>query len=631
MKQTLIRSSWTPGCLVLIAGLALASCDRESDTSRAVTSASQQLSAMSGSGSAPAPDAVRTRVYTKVAGELKAGAASGEGAERAAAHQLLAATKIGLGEEHAVAADDVEGTILRHLGAVESAITRWSVASSIAAAAESFDASAQMARVSAAKKDKDAVKARESDRLAALGKQLADLRAKATDKAAQADAKLAEHSRLMGTTTQMSATQAEPIVERANLIRMQGERLRLEAGRLEAEADLIQPQFDEVKTIVAQLTKQRADLDATEADLTAQASAARAEAKAARDAATMIATDIHRMVGEIDRLRSEDLAAAYDKADRQYGEALAAAREASKEPRSGGGKASLGAANLALAESAWRRATGTQAYLRTLRSLATVQPALPNAASYRSALATLAADRKASLEKATESLGAARDAFAGVQAAPAVRERVDALTAMLDDAKKLANNERLDASSPLAPPAWLRSAESAPGATPQSALDDLLAGTRSLAKAERACQDKFGKGMAAVLSAGGGMGAMIGPMLANAGPGIEGMSPDALASITADDFTWNVTGNTATATYPGVPEPIRFTKKGDRWTLDLPGMSGMPISPEMMASLMQSMMAAVETWAGEVESGTYQDEAAAGQGFMKKLSGLGGMFGGFGG
>lgn len=627
MQNPVVRRA---GMIALACGLALsvASCDRETETSRAVNDASARLTAMTGAGSSPAPVESRSAVYTKVAADIKAGAASGDGPEKAAANLILASAKAGLAAEPAAEAEEAEGNVLRLLSAVESSVSRWSVASSIAAAAESFDASAQITRVTAAKKEKDELKATQSERLTTLGTQLKDLRAKAAEKNTQADAKLAEHARLMGTTTQMTATQAEPIVERANAIRMQGERLRLDGGRYEAEADLIQPQFDEVNAVVAQLTKQRADLDATEADLAKQASEAKAEAAASRASASAIAGDIQRLIGEIEKMRNEDLASAYEKADRLLGESLAAAREAGKDPKSGGGRSAMGSANLAVAETNWRRSTGAQAYGRVLRSLAQVQPPLPGASEYKAMQEKVNTDRKASLEKATEALASARTAYDGVSAGAAVKERIETLSKLLEDAGKLANNERLDASSSLAPPAWLKGEQAAPGSSPKAALDAFLEMSRPVAekigKAEKACQEKFSKGLGDVLAAGGGMGAMLAPMLGNAAPGMKGVSPDAMAKVSADDFDWKVEGDKATATLAGMDAPLSFKKRGDTWSMDLPEMAGMPMSQEMISQMMTPFLSALDQWTAEIESGTYPDEAAASKGLMSKFGGFGG-------
>ncbi|CAG0991233.1 hypothetical protein PHYC_02309 [Phycisphaerales bacterium] len=648
---------WT--LLAATCGMAggLWSCDRETATSRAVQTNSRELTALSSGGSAPAPQEVRDKVYKQVETGVTGASAQAQGAEKSAAMLLVAAAQSGQAETPAGDIQDIELTFRSSMSRIEAAITRWSIASSIAAAAEAFDPSAQISRVTNAKKEKDTAVAAESARRETVEKRLGDLRARAKEKMTLAQAKFSEYSRLMDSTSQMTATAAEPVVEKASRIRMQGERLRIEGGKIEAEADSVQPQFDEVGAIVAQLTKQRQDLDAVEADLNRQVAQAKEEAAQARAAASAIGVEIRDGAATLDETRTTSLSAAYDRAETQLKATMKSATEAAKGSPSAG-RAAAGSAHAALAELYWGRATSAQSYASLLESLSRVKPTLPGVEDYKARLTKVREERSAALASATSALDSAIQAYQSVSGPAAVKERVEALGKLLEDAKKLANNERLDASSPLAPPAWLQTSAGAsspegamagiiaayrnkkpaemldfvklPSAEARQKLEPLVAMTAKFLRANDASMAKFNKPLGEVLTLGGGLGAMMGPMLAQqTKQGLTALAGDA-AGISPEDFVWDIRETTATATAPGINRPMTFVKVGDQWKAEIPGIEMMLMQAEM-AGGMAPLFDAFGTWAEEVEKGVYADETAAGQALVEQLTPLAsGLMGGGG-
>lgn len=632
MTKSNVRVSMLAVCCGL--ALSLISCERDTPTTTAVKTGARDLNAMSSGGSAPAPQATRDKTYQTVESTVTKASGSAEGPEKGAAMLLASSSQAGLAATPLTDVSEIDAEGRSVMGQIEAAITRWSVASSIAAAAEAFDPTPQLQRVATAKKEKDAAIASETSRRAALEKQLAELRARAKDKMTQADAKFAEYSRLMESTTQMTATNAEPVVERANKIRMQGERLRVEGAKIEAEADSVQPQFDEVTAIVAQLTKQRQDLDAVEADLNRQTAEARDQASKARAAAAEIASQIRKDADELDGRRSSKLGPAFDAAEKQLKSTQRSATEAAKTSPSAG-RAAVGSSHVALAEVAWTRAISAQGYAALLESLTRVAPPLPGVEDYKARLDKAREERTASLAAASSSLDSAIQTFQSVQGPAAVKERMEALGKLLEDAKKLANNERLDSTSPLAPPPWLQTSgqpATQSAGTPEALVEQIVAAMKEQKPAKMFAFVKFNTPEAkeaakafedlaakiehadAVHQAKFNTKSPVSADLASFGGGMS-MPGMAVENLSAASFKVTTTGDTADATAEGFPLQLHLVKVDGEWKWEMPGADMLPMAAQMLAVPLSSL---IDTWTTDVEKGVYADEAAAAQGWKEK-------------
>ncbi|MDX2132280.1 MAG: hypothetical protein SFY69_09530 [Planctomycetota bacterium] len=648
--------------LASVCGLALTACDRGTPASRAGDDAARELTAMSAGGSAPAPEAVRQKVYAGIASDLQGVAADAEGADKAALMLMLASAQSGLGEIPAAEVEQHETTARLRTARIDSHLNRWALSNATAAAAEAFDPSAELARVARAKGEKDTKITEQKQRLATVEARLDSLRERASRTLADAQQRLAEYSRMMDQASRLSATDGEGLVVRANEIRLEGERLRLEGAKLEAEADSVKPVFDEVSAILDQLSNQRADLDEVEAALNRQAAEARREASEARAAGAAVGVEIGNEADALDEFRTQTLAPAYEKTAAAYDKALKSARASSTQESPSAGKAAVMSANLALAELYWARASSADSYASILRTLTRLTPALPGKAQYESRLAGATQERKDALAKANEHLDAAINDAGGVRAQGPIKERLEALRAMLEDAKKLANDERLDAASPLAPPPWLQASLSrAAGSTPERAFDAFLGALRAAnpeavvdsldlpsdrarqgllplvrvtfvaQKSDRLSREKFSKSLGDLLASAGGMGQAIGPMLAQfGGNGVGGISPEALATLSSSSVTWEIAGDRATASGEGLPEPVVFVQRDGTWKQDVPAeiRQILPQAP-MMAPMLKGLTDAFAAWNTAVEAGEYADESAAASGLLAKLEPvLGGIMGG---
>lgn len=651
--------------IVGVCGLSLAACDRGTPATRAADKAVRDLTAMSAGGTAPAPETVRQQVYTRVATDLQNVSGDAAGAEKSALMLLVTSAHAGLGEIPAAEVEQHETTARLRTGRIDSHLNRWALANATAIAAEAFDPSGELARVARAKTARDAEIAEQTRRRSEIQARLSDLRQRASRAAAEAATRQDEYTKLMDQASRLSATDGENLVVRANEVRLEGERFRLEGAKLEAEADSVTPVFNEITAILDKLTKQRADLDEVEAALHRQAADARREAAEARAAAAAIAVEIEREANDLDQFRTGTLAPAYERALGVFDKALRAAKAAATQESPTAGKAAVMTSNLALAELSWARASSADSYASILRTLTRLSPALPSAGAFRSRLEAATQERKDALAKANEHLDAAIADARAVRATGAVRERLDALAALLEDAKRLANDERLDASSPLAPPAWLQeSLARAAGASPERAFDALLAAIRAknpegvvdlmnlpsdrarqamipmvrttfiATRSDELAREKYGKSMGDLLASAGGMGAMIGPMLAqSSGQGVAGFSPDAVKTLTSDSVTWQIGPDRATATADALAEPVTFVKRNDTWKLLLPPeVAQMTAQAPMLAPMLKALSDAFEAWNAAAERDEYADADAAAKGLLEKLEpALGAMMGGPGG
>lgn len=604
-------------CLVAGSAATLTACDRESDAQRQVSESSRTLVALTGGGSAPAHPDDQRKAFTAVsAGASVGGATDGE---KAAAALLAAVSHDGLGGLTTAEIGTLEGKVRTSIISIQSLLTQWTSFGAIATAADAVDVSGELAGIAASRAERDRELATLTRRRAELEGRLNDLKGKAQAKQAQADAKFAEAATIRERAANLSATDATPLVEQAVAIRREGEGLRIEGMRFKAEADTIEPSLGETLTLIDKGNKQKEDLVAIEASVQARSAAAKQEATLARSAAAEAAAALQRRLTDLEALRSGDLARAYESAQGAFGKAVSNARSSQGAGKVSAGKLAAGTSSMSLAHSHWSRAQGAQAYAALLATLAGAKPSLPNHAEVQTRLAATVQEQKTALGEAEKALEDAKSAFssAGVQGAP--RERLEALTALLDKAIQTAKDEKLDAAGafgfrtrvPAPLPESAVTPDAAPGAAAPASDDaaqirallkpmvDAQTTMRvSVAKADEACNNKFGKSFKDVLATN--------PMLAAAGGQFD--APE----MKLEDIRVNVTGDTATVTFPGAPMDVPFTKVNGAWTSQMPLGAG-------MNRLLSMVTKALDGWTSDVAGDKFADEAAASQGLMTRF------------
>ncbi|MCC6951992.1 MAG: hypothetical protein IT433_11180 [Phycisphaerales bacterium] len=604
-------------CLVAGSAVALTACDRESEAQRKVSESSRTLVALTGGGSAPAHPADQQKAFSAVSAAATVDGAT-EG-EKAAAALLASVSYDGLGGLTTAEIGTLEGKVRASIVSIQGLLTQWTSFGAIATAADAVDVSGEIAGIAASRAERDRELVALTRTRGEIEAKLNDLKGKSQAKLAQADLKFAEAATIRERAANLSATDATPLVEQAAATRREGEGLRVEGMRFKAEADTIAPTLRETLALIDKGNKQKEDLVSIEASVQARSAAAKQEATAARTAASEAAAALQRQLTELDALRSGELANAYDSAQAAFGKAVSNARAAQGAGKASAGKLAAGTASMSLAHSHWSRAQGAQSYAALLGAMAGAKPSLPNHSEIQSRLTATIQEQKAALGEAEKALDDAKSAFSSAGVQGAARERLEALTALLDKAIQTAKDEKLDAAGAFGfrsrVPAPLPASGAAPEAAPGAAAPagDAAAQIRallkpmvdaqttmrvSLAKAEEACQAKFGKSFRDVLATN--------PMMAAAGGQFD--RPE----VKLEDIRVNVTGDTATATFPGAPVDVPFTKVDGAWTSQIPLGAG-------MNRMLSMVTKAIEGWTSDVTGDKFEDEKAAGQGLMTRF------------
>jgi hypothetical protein len=624
--------------------------DRSSSADKAIQAQAREMYAMSADSPAGAMQDVETRVMQKVGTELSPHLSTGGAGEKAAASALLAQSNLNLAE---IAKKDVgaaESAAANKIAEVDAQLGHWRRHQAMKAAAESYDPSAELAEIAKAKAEKDKAIAAERQRKAELEAQLNELRAKAKEKMDAVAEREAQYGTLMGQAARVSATDGVPIVEQANGIKREADLLRMAGTKLEAQAGVIAPQVREADAIVNQLTNQKRDMEATEAALAKSLSDARAEAAAAGASANEAASRIASLATEVESAR-EAVTAAYDKAEGFYKKAMQNAREAAKDSPTGG-KALVGDTALASGFMSWQKSQGLRLYAAMLDSLARVEPPLSARATYASKAGEAREAAKAAVTTAAEEMESAKAAFSSVKAQGAARERLDALTALIDTAINATKDESTNNSPELlglagmnAPAATMTSAPSgdsaapagAAGATsPRATIDAMIAAVKaddamaqlnlmavpenvrramaplavSQARLDKACRAKLGKSFAELARSMPGMEAM----------GSSGADFDALRTASGD-IQVQESGDTATATIAGMSQPLTLKKMNGRWLVHSPELDQAGQQIQMMAPMIPMLTKAMDAVAADIEAGKLTDAASIMAAMQQKMMG----------
>lgn len=664
--------------LALVAGFAaavVAGCDRTSDSSRAVESASRQLGAVGTLNQVPGGQPLDSELK-KVQSSLQTVSQSGTDSEKANAALLAAQSIIGQAENASASLRDLELAYRNHIRGITSALSDWSYRSSVAAAAEALDTSADLAQIASSKTAKERALAGERQRLEQVRAQIDALNAQAATRLTAADAKATEYATLMQQTVGMTATQAAEVVERANVIRREGDAYRLEGSKIKAQADIQQPVVSEVQLLIQELENQIRNLDATAAALQRRQQAARNEASQARQAANLAANDADRLVNEAQTQRSGALADSY----RQTADLFAsAARQAGAAQNfsPAASKSLIGLGQLSVAEVNWSHAQGWLSYAGVLESLTAASPRLPQHADYTSKAQQARAQASELLARANEALEAAHTAYGsprprGGSLSPETAARIERLKASIDAARAMTGGGSVDLSpgaepaTPDSPPAQTPGAEpevaSAVDAELLAAADAFIAANlrrdtsallemtylpdenlrpllstmmgmgSSFMRADEACKTRFQKDAGEVVS----LIPQIGPMLAQSFEGLKQSGLEALAGVKAADIPFNVSGDRATAMISGLPTPLAFIRSNGRWMTDGSELAAIAPMVGPMMEQMKPLQSVVEAWAIDIEAGKFETAQAAAMNFQQKampifMQMMGGPGGGPGG
>jgi hypothetical protein len=455
----------------------------------------------------------------------------------------------------------------------------------------------------------------------------------------------------------LSAVEAAPIVQQANVHKRESDAFRLEASKLEARVETVAPVVAELDAILAQLSNQKKDLEEIERSIADRHAASRAEASEARAGAAAASVKLEEMVDRLAKLRGEDLEQAYARALALFNKAVTAAKAAQTDAPASG-KAMLGDAQRAVAYVYWQKAQGLGSFAGLMNAMASAQPPLGKSSAFAEQAKAAIEAKKEALQNANTAIEAARAAFGSVrlqgEAAREAKEKLDRLALDLEMVSKATADESLDLASirtgtqasasdgdMAAPAEPAETAAAAPtdpellaaveaylaavreerfsdaaammhSANPdaKAAMEGSVATASKMRRADKACQAKFGVGMAEVVATIPGVGAMI-------AADVEQLK--VMQGLQASSMTITQNGEEAEASAEGLKEPMRFRRVDGRWYLYDPKIEQAGPMLAQLTAMMEPMGQAVDEWATAVEAGEYADARAAGQGFMAKL------------
>lgn len=641
MSRTAVPSSPTLRLaltLALVAG-SLAACDREPQSARTLREQSDKLEVLGTGGSAGPKDA-QANTFKETTTKLSG---LGQGKVASAGMTLVASSHTGLSDGQIATLEQKDEAATAKLNEVQAALAVYSGASSVAAVAESYDPSADLADAAKSKGDREKSAEENRARLATIEQQIAALQSQIKAKNDAADAKMLEFNQAMARTTSMKATEALPIVQAANKAKREADALKLDAGKVEAQLDVTTPLARELRLFVDQSVNQAKSLDDRAAELNAKKANSIRLAATAREEAAKSKDEIKKLAGELASMRSDDVQKAADAALGTLSQAIKAAQSASTDTP-GGAKLALGTAKQKTGDVYATLARGNQSYASLLKQLAKAEPKLPDSADYAAKAEAAAKDAEDAMTKARSAYGEAGSAFNGVQVTGDVKQRLQALGAKLQAMSKSAEEQAADTAAAAAAQAQANPTPAAPSgetvATPASTVDPKILATLdayfaavkaekwddipplvnatspqtkdnvrsamglmvAFSKLESAAKAKFGTGFAA---------------MAMAQPG-GGMDLEKIKALTSKDMKVTVEGENASAANDALPMPMKLKKVADAWLLDMPEADN-----PMIAQMAPAMTKALEEVAADIASGKITDMQAAQMALQQKI--MGGM------
>lgn len=418
----------TPGALLLAASISLAAgCGGQSADQQAMSDAAKELGVLGlpGSNPSPVPDQRKKKLQAIIA-SLKPVADNG-GNGGSAAHLLIARAQAGLAEAAAHEAAEAESAAGSQLTTVRLGLDRWLSQRSIAAALESYDATAQIAEIDQkiAQREQQAAELMQAKQ-AAQGV-LDGIMAKAKQARDQATAKREAEAAIRARTAGATQTQIAELVIEARQVKREGDAYEKEAGEFEANASREKPKVDAFSTQIEQITKEVSLLRDGKQALTTKAAKTREQAVAATQEASKTAEEVVAQLRALEEARKATDGPT-EEALKNYRSAIATVKKATYSGNDGQATSKVAGAGYqqSLGDVLFARANGVKAYADLLAALQAAK--MPGAAG--EALAQTQTAAKEAFEAARREYEGARQQFSGnlrlPETAKRILERVDA-------------------------------------------------------------------------------------------------------------------------------------------------------------------------------------------------------------
>lgn len=565
----------------LIAVSGLVGCDDTSASASAVSKANQSVQAAG--TTAFSPDSLASGIGQN-ASNASSGVSAGTAGEKGSAALLSAQAGIAVGEKEAQAMSKADGEIRLTLARMNEFAGLWSLKSTIAATAESFDPAPQLKELAASDVAKNKELAETTKKRDEMRARLDDLRKRAAGLSGEAKTFFDQASNLRQHAAQVSAREGVEFVEQAAAARRSGDAKRLEAEKLTAEADMLQPQVVEQDALINKINNQKAKIAEAKKAYEDRKAASAKEAADNREMASQMATEVDRSFEEVVKTLNGEFQSAFDNAKGQFEKALVSAKGATDAGSSA--KVLAGSAGLSIAGLQATRLQLLSSIASTLDVLTKTEPALPRRENYLAKRSEITQESTALLEDTKSTIEGAQANFASASVSGDAKQKLQDLA------------ERLKAlPEALEPPP----ADGVPRGA-KKAVADMIAAMKRINDASLA---KFEKPFGDVIVGTPG-GAQLAQMF----------KQNDYSNLSVEQLSFEKKGDKVLVRIPGSPMPMEVVQVDGVWKLSLGQAEGMVVQ---MAPMLDKMAGALEAFATKLEAGDFETADSAASGFTTTM------------
>lgn len=635
-------------------------CDQQDPAEQAIRTATAELSQLTAGGRLADPrTGARETGLKAIVSMLEPHTKSAGAGQASAASLLTARAKAGMAELKSSPAQALEAQAAAQASAIRSQLELWLVQSARAKASASYDPAPELAALAKLAEDLKKAQSDTTSKLTRVDAGVAELNRRRAELLAQAQVLRAESAKLVANAAGMSATAGLPLVRESAGLNRRADGLDVSASELEAQAASQQPVIDQLKRDLTSLEGQRAQSESAAKGVQERGAFSKAQAAEAAGLAAKAGEEISTKLAALMAFRGGELVELSEGAAKGYEQAVAAARAA----LTGAGKPqSKQAANLALGsyqqgkgDALITRARGLTVYADLLADLSRVQPPLPKHAEIVTELAKASEEGKAKEEEARAAFTEAYESFSKGGDAEKLKGLTDRMqklagvqkaTEEAAPAENTGEGEKPAAEQPMAAAGDEAAVRQAVGelmaatnasetakvlgmlhhATPEDKAfwDAITPSSIATAELDKACKEKFGKGLAE-LGLGGAGGGL---------PGMEALasldSPEIMAASPADFEVKLLSETAAQASHPSHAEhPLNFVKVEGGWKLSIPVPEAARETLKLMAPMLKMMESVTRDLAAQVRAGTITSPEQLQAALMKAMQA--GMPGGGGG
>ncbi|MEL6498712.1 MAG: hypothetical protein AAGJ54_02770 [Planctomycetota bacterium] len=411
-----------------LAPLTLAGCIEEDGLSAAIDDVSLELESLAAPGTSIPGKQMRIDTYNQAISILRPLVNEGTDAQRADAWLLIARSELGLAADPIAATSDARSELAAAIAGIRSEVSAYRATAALAAAAESFDPTEEIAELQSKISERQAAAEQVREQTADVENQIADLEAQAAQARAAAQEHRRAESSLRAEMTGMSAQESLPLARQAAEQRSRADDLEAEAERRIAQADVLRPQINAFESEIDRLADQRALLEESIESLGIERQSTAAEAADYRARAADIADRVTEAIAGANAYRTGPLQQAYDEATAALEGAADSARKAT---------ARRGPAGMLSAEIMHTLGGAALAHADALRTFArAIEEAVSDAGitggGIQATLSTAAADADAAQQRGEDALRDALDRYQSISVGGEGAERIDDVVASIN-------------------------------------------------------------------------------------------------------------------------------------------------------------------------------------------------------